>query len=82
MQRKQEQGSMQTQGEVQEIGIEEWLVDKFPLDSIEEIKKENEEQIVCKLLILVVGKIVELSITKAREQSYFNKVGLRNLKRI
>ena len=38
MQRKQEQGSMQTQGEVQEIGIEEWLVDKFPLDSIEEIK--------------------------------------------
>ncbi len=39
MQRKQEQGSMQTQGEVQELAIEEWLSEKFPLDLIEEIKK-------------------------------------------
>lgn len=39
MKRKQEQGSMQTQGEVQEIAIEEWLLEKFPLDSIQEIKK-------------------------------------------
>lgn len=39
MKRKQEQGSMQLQGEVQELAIEEWLAAKFPLDSIEEIKK-------------------------------------------
>ena len=39
MKRKQEQGSMQMQGEVQEFAIEEWLAGKFPLDSIEEIKK-------------------------------------------
>lgn len=39
MKRKQEQGSMQMQGEVQELAIEEWLESKFPLDSIEEIKK-------------------------------------------
>ncbi len=39
MKRKQEQGSMQTQGEVQELGIEDWLADKFPLDTIQEIKK-------------------------------------------
>lgn len=39
MKRKQEQGSMQTQGEVQELAIEEWLAEKFPLDSIQEIKK-------------------------------------------
>lgn len=38
-QRKAEQGSMQTQGEVQELAIEGWLADKFPLDTIEEIKK-------------------------------------------
>ena len=38
-QRKAEQGSMQLQGEVQELAIEEWLRDQFPLDSIEEIKK-------------------------------------------
>jgi hypothetical protein len=39
MKRKQEQGSMQLQGEVQELAIEEWLASKFPLDTIEEIKK-------------------------------------------
>ncbi|WP_031425533.1 DUF2130 domain-containing protein [Flavimarina sp. Hel_I_48] len=39
MRRKQEQGSMQLQGEVQELAIEEWLADNFPLDTVEEIKK-------------------------------------------
>lgn len=39
MQRKHEQGSMQLQGEVQELAIEEWLMSQFPLDSISEIKK-------------------------------------------
>jgi hypothetical protein len=39
MKRKQEQGSMQLQGEVQELAIEEYLITQFPLDNIEEIKK-------------------------------------------
>ena len=39
MKRKQEQGSMQMQGEVQELAIEEWLTNNFLLDSISEIKK-------------------------------------------
>lgn len=39
MKRKQEQGSMQLQGEVQELAIEEWLAANFPLDTITEIKK-------------------------------------------
>ncbi|RPG27949.1 MAG: DUF2130 domain-containing protein [Muricauda sp. TMED12] len=39
MKRKQEQGSMQLQGEIQELAIEEWLAAKFPLDSIDEVKK-------------------------------------------
>jgi hypothetical protein len=39
MKRKQEQGSMQLQGEVQELAIEEWLIAQFPLDTISEIKK-------------------------------------------
>lgn len=39
MQRKQSQGSMQLQGEVQELAIEEYLAATFPLDTIEEIKK-------------------------------------------
>src|SRR5690606_33989636 len=39
MQRKQEQGSMQLQGEVMEFAIEEFLISSFPTDSISEIKK-------------------------------------------
>jgi hypothetical protein len=39
MKRKAEQGSMQLQGEAQELAIEEWLRKYFPLDGIEEIKK-------------------------------------------
>ena len=38
-QRKAEQGSMQLQGEVQELAIEEYLADRYPFDAIEEIKK-------------------------------------------
>lgn len=37
--RKAEQGSQQTQGEVQELAIEEWLSNQFPFDNIDEIKK-------------------------------------------
>lgn len=39
MKRKAEQGSMQLQGEAQEIAIEEWLRDNFRFDEIKEIKK-------------------------------------------
>jgi len=39
MRRKAEQGSMQLQGEVQELIIEDWLAANYPLDAIEEIKK-------------------------------------------
>ncbi|MBT8047389.1 MAG: DUF2130 domain-containing protein [Xanthomonadales bacterium] len=39
MKKKAEQGSMQLQGEVQELIIEDWLASAYPLDTIEEIKK-------------------------------------------
>lgn len=39
MKRKAEQGSMQLQGEVQELAIEEWLIESFHFDTITEIKK-------------------------------------------
>lgn len=39
MKRKADQGSMQLQGEVQELAIEEWLSTQFPFDTIGEIKK-------------------------------------------
>lgn len=37
--RKAEQGSMQIQGEAQELAIEEWLEKQYPFDTIQEIKK-------------------------------------------
>jgi hypothetical protein len=39
MRRKAEQGSMQLQGEVQELALEEMLGRKYPFDTIEEVKK-------------------------------------------
>jgi len=39
MKRKAEQGSMQMQGEVQELAIEAWLSAQFPFDTISEVKK-------------------------------------------
>jgi len=39
MKRKQDQGSMQMQGEVLELAIEEFLMNQFPLDTIEEVSK-------------------------------------------
>lgn len=39
MKQNQEQGSMQMQGEVLELALENYLQDQFPLDTIEEIKK-------------------------------------------
>ncbi len=39
MKRRAEQGSMQTQGEVQEIAIEEYLHHTFPRDLVDEISK-------------------------------------------
>lgn len=39
MKRKHEQGSMQMQGEVQELAIEEYLRKMFPRDSVEEVSK-------------------------------------------
>lgn len=39
MQEKQEQGSMQLQGEAQELGIEQYLGANFKLDDIKEVKK-------------------------------------------
>lgn len=39
MRRKQQQGSTQLQGEVQELAIESWLIEQFPLDEIQEVKK-------------------------------------------
>ncbi len=54
-QRKAEQGSMQVQGEVQELAIEAWLKSNFPWDTIEEIKK-GAKGADCAQIVNTVGK--------------------------
>jgi hypothetical protein len=78
MKRKQEQGSMQMQGEIQELAIEEWLASEFPLDTIEEIKKGarggDSMQIVNTRLRQNCGKIYyESKRTKDFQPSWIEK---------
>ena len=77
-QRKAEQGSMQLQGEVQELAIETWLKEKFPLDHIDEIKKGQRGadciQIVNTREKLNCGKIYyESKRTKEFQKSWLEK---------
>jgi hypothetical protein len=62
MKRKSEQGSMQMQGEVQELAIEEMLKANFPFDSINEVGKgirgADLIQVVRNLQGMECGKIV------------------------
>lgn len=79
MKRKAEQGSMQMQGEVQELAIEQMLAQQFPFDQIEEVPKGvrgadiiqnvvNASQQVC-------GKIVfESKRTKAFAGDWIDKL--------
>ena len=76
--RKAEQGSMQIQGEVQEIAIEEWIESQFPLDSVEEVKKGQRGadciQIVNTFEKSGVGKILyESKRTKEFQNKWISK---------
>ena len=76
--RKVEQGSMQIQGEVQEIAIEEWIENQFPLDSVEEVKKGQRGadciQIVNTFEKSGVGKILyESKRTKEFQNKWISK---------
>jgi hypothetical protein len=77
-QRKAEQGSMQLQGEVQELAIEEYLQNKYPFDVIDEIKKGAKGadciQIVHTREIQNCGKIYyESKRTKDFQKSWIEK---------
>lgn len=79
MKRKSEQGSMQLQGEVQELAIEDWLKKNFSLDTIEEIKKGTAGgdclQIINTRETLGCGKIYyESKRTKAFQPTWIEKL--------
>ncbi len=79
LKRKSEQGSMQLQGEAQELAIEEYLSKSFPYDKIEEIKKgvtgADTVQIVIDGMRNECGKIVyESKRTKAFSKDWIAKL--------
>lgn len=79
MRRKAEQGSMQIQGEVQELAIEEILRNLFPVDLIEEvgkgIKGADSVHIVRNKLGIDCGKILyESKRTKTFVQEWISKL--------
>src|SRR5690606_3207814 len=79
MQRKAEQGSMQLQGEVLELALEELLRAAFPFDAIEEVAKGTRGadcvQIVRNSLGQLCGKIIyESKRTKAFTAEWIEKL--------
>lgn len=79
MRRKAEQGSMQLQGEVLELALEELLRSTFPFDTIEEVAKGTRGadcvQLVKNSTAQVCGKIIyESKRTKAFTQEWIEKL--------
>ncbi|MBS1651887.1 MAG: DUF2130 domain-containing protein [Bacteroidetes bacterium] len=79
MKRKAEQGSMQLQGEVQELALEDLLRSSFPFDAIEEVAKgvrgADCVQIVKNNFADVCGKIIyESKRTKAFSGEWIEKL--------
>lgn len=79
MKRRAEQGSMQRQGEVQELMLEDILKEYFPFDIIEEVGKGVEGadciQLVRNSNGIVCGKIIyESKRTKAWSNSWIDKL--------
>ncbi|MCU0360686.1 MAG: DUF2130 domain-containing protein [Bacteroidia bacterium] len=81
MRRKMEQGSMQLQGEVQELALEELLRGSFPFDRVEEVSKGVKGadcmQIVLNAQAVECGKIIyESKRTKAFTNEWIEKLKL------
>ncbi len=79
MRRKAEQGSMQLQGEVLELALEEMLRSQFPFDTVEEVAKGTRGadciQTVRNNLAQTCGKIIyESKRTKAFSQEWIEKL--------
>lgn len=79
LKRKSEQGSMQTQGEAQEILLEEIIKDQFPFDLVEEVGKGVEGadciQTVRNNIGIACGKIIyESKRTKGWSNNWIDKL--------
>ncbi|MCX8055456.1 MAG: DUF2130 domain-containing protein [Ignavibacteria bacterium] len=82
--RRAEQGSMQLQGEVQELFLEEMLKELFPLDEIQEIKKGQRGGDIIQIVRNNIGKecgkiYYESKRTKNYDKGWISKLKEDNL---
>jgi hypothetical protein len=80
MKRKAEQGSMQLQGEVQELAIESILTQAFPYDQIEEIKKGQRGADAVQTVINEFGQICGKIIFESKRTQNFGGDWIEKLK--
>ncbi len=80
MQRKQEQGSQQLQGEIQELAIEEFLKQAFPFDQVSEVKKGQFGADVTQIVRNSLGKEVGTILYESKNTQNFGGDWIEKLK--
>ena len=78
--RKAEQGSMQTQGEVQEIALEQLLTDLFKFDSIQEVPKGQNGADTIHLVRSQYGKECGIIVYESKRTKNFSEGWITKLK--
>lgn len=79
-QRKLEQGSMQTQGEVMELALEELLRDTFPYDQVDEVGKGRKGADCILIVKNNAGKIAGRIVFESKRTKDFKKDWIAKLK--
>lgn len=80
MKRKAEQGSMQTQGEVQELALEQLLTDLFKFDSIQEVPKGQNGADTIHLVRSQYGKECGIIAYESKRAKNFSESWITKLK--
>lgn len=78
--RKAEQGSMQTQGEVQELALEELLTDLFKFDSIQEVSKGQNGADILQVVRTQYGKECGVIAYESKRTKNFSEGWIGKLK--
>lgn len=78
--RKAEQGSMQTQGEVQELALEELLIELFRFDSIQEVSKGQNGADIIQVVRTQYGKDCGVIAYESKRTKNFSEGWITKLK--
>jgi hypothetical protein len=80
MQRKVDQGSQQTQGEVQELALEKMLMSRYPTDAIEEVPKGIRGADAIQRVMTNVGNSCGTILWESKRTKTFSKPWLAKLR--